>query len=227
MLHKTRGIVLSYIPYKETSIVCQIFTEKFGLQSYIENGVRTAKGRAKMGFFQPMSILDLVVYQNQKKDIQRLSEFQFYKSLHSIHMDPSKSAICMFLCECIHKSLHGGEINTILYQFIENGIILLDHMKDDYEDFHLYFLKQMSQYLGFGSSGLEGVMEQFRQHHVHMSNELESHFGKLYNSEFGSKLDISRVTRNQLLDGVLMYYTFFNDKFSQIKTIDVLRSTLS
>ena len=48
-LHKTKGIVLRAVKYGETSMVVSIFTELFGLQSYLVNGVRTAtkKGSGK------------------------------------------------------------------------------------------------------------------------------------------------------------------------------------
>ena len=49
MLHKTKGIVISFIKYKETSIIVKIYTEKFGIQTYIENGVRSSKGKNKIG----------------------------------------------------------------------------------------------------------------------------------------------------------------------------------
>ena len=40
MTHKTKGIVLRTIQYGETSIITSVYTELFGLQSYIVKGVR-------------------------------------------------------------------------------------------------------------------------------------------------------------------------------------------
>ena len=40
MLEKTRGIVLRTTDYGETSLVVKVFTEAYGLQSYIVNSVR-------------------------------------------------------------------------------------------------------------------------------------------------------------------------------------------
>ena len=51
MTEKTRGLVLSFIKYKETSIICKIFTESFGVQSYIINGIRNSKSK-NIGFFR-------------------------------------------------------------------------------------------------------------------------------------------------------------------------------
>ena len=48
MRYKTYGIVLSNIKYRETSIIVRILTEKFGLQTYIVNGVRSAKAKGKI-----------------------------------------------------------------------------------------------------------------------------------------------------------------------------------
>ncbi|HEV9036666.1 MAG TPA: recombination protein O N-terminal domain-containing protein, partial [Puia sp.] len=77
-LHKTKGIVLRTVKYGETSLIVTIFTELFGAQSYLINGVRTSsrKGPGKANLFQPAAILDLVVYHNELKHLQRIREFK-------------------------------------------------------------------------------------------------------------------------------------------------------
>ena len=45
MIQQTKGIVLSSIKYAESSIICRIYTESLGLQSYIVNGVRKRKAK--------------------------------------------------------------------------------------------------------------------------------------------------------------------------------------
>jgi len=78
-LHKTKGIVFRTVKYGETSIVVTIFTELFGVQSYLVNGVRTSsrKGSGKANLFQPAAILDLVVYHNELKQLNRIKEFRW------------------------------------------------------------------------------------------------------------------------------------------------------
>src|SRR5688572_20193898 len=79
MVHKTKGIVLRSVKFGETSLVVTMFTELFGLQSYLVNGVRTVsrKGSAKANLFQPSSILELEAYHNDFKNLQRLREFRW------------------------------------------------------------------------------------------------------------------------------------------------------
>ena len=62
MLVKTRGIVLSYLKYRETSVIVRIYTEQLGLQSYVVNGVRKAKPPGRIALFQPFTLLELVAY---------------------------------------------------------------------------------------------------------------------------------------------------------------------
>ena len=85
-LHKTKGIVLRSVKYGETSLVVTLLTELFGVQSYIVNGVRvsTKKGTGKAVLFQPAAMLDLVVYHNELKHLNRIKEFKWahlYKNI--------------------------------------------------------------------------------------------------------------------------------------------------
>ena len=49
VLHKTKAIILRTVKYGETSLIVTAYTELYGLQSYIEQGVRasTKKGGVK------------------------------------------------------------------------------------------------------------------------------------------------------------------------------------
>ena len=79
MIHKTKGVVLKTVKYGETSVIVTIYTELFGLQSYIVNGVRKSskKGPGKANLFQPANLLDLVVYHNELHNLQRIKEFKW------------------------------------------------------------------------------------------------------------------------------------------------------
>ena len=51
MIYKTNGLVLNYIRFRETSIICKIFTESFGLQAYIINSISSPARWLKVGIF--------------------------------------------------------------------------------------------------------------------------------------------------------------------------------
>src|SRR5690349_12859257 len=105
MLHKTRGIVFKTTNYSESSVVVQVFTEKFGLQSYLINGVKKPKAKIKMNILQPLHLLEMVVYHKPSGNIQRAAEVRQQPVFLTIPYDIVKSSLVMFLNEVLYKAI--------------------------------------------------------------------------------------------------------------------------
>lgn len=156
MLFKTRGIVLSHIKFKESSIITSIFTEQFGLQSYIINSIRSKKSKNKISYFQPLTLLDLVVYKNTKKDIQRISEYRANTTYADIPFNPRKSTIAIFLSEILAKTLSTEESQLETFNFLHSALSYFDLAPDqELTNFHLQFLLHLSQHLGVYANAKE------------------------------------------------------------------------
>src|SRR5579859_5441655 len=127
-LHKTKGIVLRGVKYGETSLVVTLYTELFGIQSYLVNGVRTSyrKGPGKANLFQPAAILDLIVYHNELKNLQRIREFKWGVLYQRIFFDVLKNSVALFMVELLQKCLRQPEPNSELFNFIEDAFLHLD-----------------------------------------------------------------------------------------------------
>ena len=119
-LHKTRGIVLRTVKYGETSLIVTIFTDLFGIQTYLINGVRasTKKGSGKANLFQPTAILDLIVYHNDLRNLQRMKEFRWGHLYQNIFSDIKKNAVSLFMVELLAKCLKQPEANEDLFSFV-------------------------------------------------------------------------------------------------------------
>src|SRR5580765_4584567 len=113
MIHKTKGIVLRTVKYGETSVIVTILTELFGLQSYLVNGVRTTsgKGASRAGMFQPAAILDLVIYYQETKNLNRLKEYEWNHLYQYIFSDVVVNSISLFMIELLQKCLKQPEPN--------------------------------------------------------------------------------------------------------------------
>lgn len=96
MLHKTRGIVFKVTDYAESSLIVQIYTEQFGLQSYIVNGAKKPRAKIHQSMLQPLYLLDMVVYHKAGGSVQRISELKNAPVLQSIPYDVIKSSIALF-----------------------------------------------------------------------------------------------------------------------------------
>ncbi|MEO6149585.1 MAG: DNA repair protein RecO, partial [Mucilaginibacter sp.] len=149
MLHKTRGIVLKTTDYSESSVVVQIFTEKFGLQSYIINGVKKPRAKIPRNMLQPLHLLDMVVYHKNTGGVQRIAELKNAPVLQTIPYDVIKSSIAIFLNEVLYKTIRQQSADEHLFDFVFSAIEWLDHQQEGLANFHLLFLLQLTRYLGF------------------------------------------------------------------------------
>ena len=93
MLIKTRGIIFRSIKYSETSIITDIFTEEKGLRTYIISGVRKKNARVSASLLQVMSLVDLVVYHRDDKDMTRIKEIKAAHIYQSLPFEIAKSSI--------------------------------------------------------------------------------------------------------------------------------------
>jgi DNA repair protein RecO (recombination protein O) len=226
MLHKTKGIVISFVKYKETSIIVKIYTEAFGIQTYIENGVRSAKGKNKIALFQPLTLLDLVVYHDTKKEIHRISEIKCLYPYHTITVDIKKSSLAIFINEVLNNSLKEHSENTPLFNFLEDSLKYLDQNEEQIENFHLYFLINYCFYLGFGPESEDDVVNQLNEHAIPVNSEEKKLIKELIQQDFGTSLQISKALRIKILELILQYYKIHVEGFGNLRSMGVLKEVL-
>ena len=149
MLHKTRGIVLKVTDYGEASVIVQVLTEKFGMQSYIINGVKKPKAKISRNMLQPLHLLNLIVYHKTSGSIQRIRELKNVPILQHIPYDIAKSSIALFLNEVLYKAIKQQVPDEQMFQYIFGSIELLVNLTTSLANFHLLFLIGLTRFLGF------------------------------------------------------------------------------
>ena len=229
MLHKTKGIALNYIKYKETSIIAKIYTEAFGLTSFIVNGVRSKKARHKVAFFQPLTLLDLVVYHKKNANLNRISELKCPEPLMDLPAKIKKSSIAIFMTEILIKSLKGEEENPSLFHFLYQSILVLEHLPDHHENFHLQFMLKLSQFLGFAPADAHEINTQLSSAgaKIFVSEEEEMVIDLFIEQNYENTISISNSVRRKILDQILEFYKIHIDAFGEVKSVAVLNEVLS
>jgi len=230
MLHKTRGVALSYIRYRESSIIAKIYTEIFGIQTYIVNGVRSSKSKTnRIALFQPLTLLDMVVYHKNKDDtVHRISEIKCYAPFQTLPYDVMKSSLALFVTEILGKTLREEESNQSLFQFIEDSVLFLDEAGDSFENFHIQFLMQLASYLGFGIETIQDLENELKQNRYPLvSDPIEMHAAeRLLMHEYGVEVALDRNRRIQILEKLIVFYKIHMDSLGEIKSLEVLREVL-
>ncbi len=225
MIVKSKGIVLSYIKYGDSSIIARIFTEKYGYGSYIVNSIRSQRSKKSIGYFQPFSILDLVLYLKDSRDLQRISEFKNHIALHNIHRNLIKSTITLFLTELFGKLLqHEQSANEDLYSFTEASIVTFDQLNTGIGNFHIQFLLKLGSYLGFELEEAENLFSSVDK--LSPSAEGNLLLQQMLTDPYGSSYELNRTIRNEMLDSILNFYQH-HAHISKPKSLEVLRSILN
>ncbi|WP_375583456.1 DNA repair protein RecO [Cyclobacterium xiamenense] len=225
MLRKTSGIVISYIKYRETSIIVRIFTRDMGLKTYLVNGVRSARSKTKMAHFQPLTLLDLVVYDRETASINRISEAKLARAFQRIPFDFYRSGIGMFMGEILGKVVVDNYQNEQLFDYFFESILELDGPTFQPGLFILRFLIRTSRYLGFEP---EDAGEFYLQLPVdpdsRWQGEKTQFLNRLLEDSESVAASLPGHLKRRLTDDWILFYKIHIDGFGDIKSLAVLRT---
>ncbi|WP_017730028.1 DNA repair protein RecO [Nafulsella turpanensis] len=229
MLHKTKGIVLNYLKYGESSIIVKVFTEEFGMQSYIVNSVRSSKAKSRIALFQPLTLLDMVVYYREQTSLHRIKEMKCIVPFTSIPFEFRKSGIALFMTEVLLKTVKGEEQSLPLFEFLQESVLLLDRLQENYSNFHLQFLLQLSSFLGFAPGTAEELYEQ-----VHPGGNISGFAADekealeaILQQGFNTSIRLGAEQRKHILRNILQFYRLHVDNFGELKSLSVLQEVMS
>lgn len=241
MYHKTRGIVLHHIKYNDSSIIAYIYTENFGRQAYIIKGVHGKKAKIKINLFAPLHLLEMNVSNRPNRELQVINELKIAEPLLNISIDIAKSSLSVFIAEILYKSLREEMPNPELFQFLVEHILLLDKDTSGVQNFHLYFLMELTKYLGFfpennfSENSLffdlsEGYFVSKKPAHPYfLDKETAQYFSAFIDIPYETinTIQISKIKRDEILSRIIQYYQLHLISLNEIKSRDVLREVFS
>lgn len=241
MLHKTTGIVLKTTNYAETSVIAKIYTQKFGLQAYIINGVKKPSSKIRTNMLQALTVLDMVVYHKKQAGIQRISEATCAPVLLTIPYNIVKSSIALFINEMLYKALKHPTHEPLLFVFLENAIVYLDQTTENCSNFAPVFLLKLTRFLGFNPDVsyadsasyfdlLNGIFVNILPPHPHyISANYITNWVNLLRCPLTQThlLTFNASTRKYFLQQIINFYNLHIEGFGDIKSHLVLEEVLN
>lgn len=219
---KTRGIVISHIKYKETSIIAKIFTEALGLKSYIINGVRTKKPKYNPAMFHPLNILDMVVYNKKKSGLQYISEIRNHSYFYNLENQIEKGLALTIFSELLDKTLREDVNYENIFEFIFESISELNDSSNKEINFYiLKFFVFLTRYLGFGINDVKELDNQIRsvnEKHKLNNDEKTSINNIINNNDFDKNEEILIIS---LLKKIIIYYKIHFPTLINLKSLRV------
>jgi DNA repair protein RecO (recombination protein O) len=227
MLKKTTGIIVSYLKYKESSIIVKIFTRELGLRSFIVNGVRSNK--SKMALYQPLTLVDLVVYDKANSTLNRIAEARLSYAFQKVPFEYMRTGIAMFVGELLSKCIYDNYENPELFDFISGSVWLLDQEDVGLTHFPLAFLLGISRFLGFAPEDPEGFFEELGLERPVGDTLVQEkkYLAALLQTSYNCNEKVGGLYRRNLLDYFLLYFSKHLDSAGEWKSIKILRQILS
>jgi len=237
MLEKTTGIILHQIKYTDSGNIVQVFTKKFGRQSFLVRGIRNRRQGKQNVHLQPLSIIDIVLYFRESRGIHTLKEYSVSFLPADIYNNIIKTSMALFLGEVLTSVIKEESPQEDLFEYIRDSIIYLDRLDEGYSNFHIAFLCGLSSFLGIEPGRkpkdescffdlTNGSFLQVRPTHGNytdpdMSEILSGFFNSSWNDM--NKITMSGSVRNEVLSTLLKYYTIHLPSLKKINSLDVLK----
>ena len=232
MFDKTKAIILKKTVLSGNGVIVKMYTQEFGVKSYFGRVSKKAKN-----LYLPLSVVNITAYNNPKKTIQNIKDYELDVPFRSIYQDIYKSNILLFINEILNQVIQEEEQNLTKFHFIENSLLRLE--KEELSmDFHLIFLMQLTQFLGFEPSMdsdklyfdmEEGELTNIIPVHANFLDKIETQsFKYLYELAFGMNPEgnFNNKTRKRTLQILVTYYKYHTD-MRDLKSLQVLETVFN
>lgn len=239
MLVTTNAIVLSKLKYNDNDLIVKCYTEELGVVSLILRGIlKNKRGNSKAAYFQLLSQLELIIDYKNNRTLHTVKETKLSYLYTSLHSNVLKSSIVMFLAEVLSNTLQEEEQNKILFSYIETTLQWLD-TNSEYSNFHLFFLLNLTKYLGFYPqvSNIDanyfnlsaGKFENKKLDKYSISGENLMLLKQLLGITFDalSSVKINAKQRQSFLGMILLYFELHLGSFKTPKSLQIFNQVFS
>ncbi len=234
--YKGRGVVLGTVKYGDNGVVAQLLTDVAGRQSFMVQGVRSGRGKgSKLALLQPLFAVEFEGRAPSRGEMHRFRELRSGITLRQTPFDVRRSTIALFMAEVLYRLVRESEANESLFNFVWGSIEALDILEDGVANFHLWFLANLSRFVGFSptnnySKGCyfdirEGrytpqkpMHEEFMQPDEAMILRDMTECDVRHLGEIG----LNRHQRVEFLKALMNYYSFHLDSINGVRSISIL-----
>lgn len=241
MLVKTKAIVLHSFKYGETKIIVDMFTEEHGRLSCIATVGKSARGKLKRQYFQPLTLVEAVVDVRRRTSLHPLKEAKVAAAYASIPFDPLKLPVALFVAEFLGNATRKEQPDRLTFAYIENSLRWLDGSTGGFANFHVVFMMRLTRFLGFypNTDGYtEGCWFDLRAasfapdaplHHDRLAPDEARKVNLLLRMNFATMhlFRMTRAERNRMTEIIIRYYELHLPDFHELKSLDVVKEIFS
>ena len=142
----TTIVVLHKTKFGESSIILHGYSSDLGRCGFILK--KGGRGRA-LSLLHPLSVIEAELSDSSRGELRYITNFRALYPLPGIRESMSKSSVALYISELIYRSIHEYGANSNFFSFLVKSILLLEGLQDDYANFHIWFLVELSKEAGY------------------------------------------------------------------------------
>lgn len=132
---------LRLTPYSDTKAILSAYSRESGTMAF-------AVPMKRRGMFHPLAVLEVEASVKPGRDVHTFKEARPLLVLHTVMMDPVRSALTMFLAEALQVILRQSEGDALVFDFVADAMARLNDERTPVGNFHLAFLIRLAAILG-------------------------------------------------------------------------------
>jgi len=231
---KDKAIVLQLIKFGDYRHLVKLYSLQHGLITASVRLSSKPSAKIKVATLTPLNLVEIEISNRQNREIQNISEIRCYHPYKELTTHVVKIGIAQLINEVLLKVLKENNGNTSLFLFLEEQVIALDEIQEEYNEFHHRFLIQLLLYLGIepdkNYSALhcyfdcrEGKFSSLSLVFPLGLNDVQS---ELFFKAVSGNLNVRRwslAERRELLNCIIAYYSLHVPGFGALKSLEVLQ----
>ena len=212
MTQNTELIVLHTTKFGENSIVVHTLSREYGRRSFLVRGA----GKRLMSLFLPLNILEADIVESTKSTLFTARNLTARHPLLGIRSNVFKNSMTMFMSEVLYRVIKEGAAEQGLYEWCERNILLLDAVQNDFSNFHLRFLLELTVALGFSPESRD-LQPFVGDHYPTVERFMQTSFAE------SMLIPLNGTVRNEIAEEILRYIEFHTESSVNINSLKVLR----
>ena len=212
MTQNTELIVLHTTKFGENSIVVHTLSREYGRRSFLVRGA----GKRLMSLFLPLNMLEADIVESTRSTLFTARNLTARHPLLGIRSNVFKNSMTMFMSEVLYRVIKEGAAEQGLYEWCERNILLLDAVQNDFSNFHLRFLLELTVALGFSPESRD-PQPFVGDHYPTVERFMQTSFAE------SMLIPLNGTVRNEIAEEILRYIEFHTESSVNINSLKVLR----
>lgn len=238
MKQKMQFIALRTVRYSDRHSILSGYSLESGRVAFAISAGGGKEAVRRRALLMPLGIVECVADIKPGREISVMYDPRAVSPLIGLRSNPLKSAVALFLAEVLGVVLRDGPPDKTLYNYMCRSIEVLDMLPSErVANFHICFLWGLGRFIGIEPDTEEyrpGMIFDMADGRFRISAPLHRHY--LDPEQSGVVASLARMTyanmwlfrmnrhqRNDLLDGILKYYSLHYTGLQSLRSLDVLR----